>query len=387
MYRLLTILLVSTLLLTSCHGQRGKTADAGTAPAASIPVMDSAYVKELMLKPPVSINLDGAEPGQRLNFSEVFHFPDTIKLTGDKVSSFTFPAVFASGEKFMAIEEPGSYGQNMGLYTTDGVFLREIGPSTFKLLPKSVAIDEINSYIYIYDSGLKKIWKYRLDGTLLSEILVETGTYDRDVFSKGKLCDGIATDSHGNLLVHYAYWDGNKVPYNYYLYSPEGKLLCSRKSFREFEGTTNATNSCYFEMQIYYYNNILHVKDLGDTVYAVVNNQFIPKYIFASKSSLSNIANETSYFKSHALMFEELFETDRYLIYRYVIRKDRPTFYWGYYDKEKDINYSKSSGSVNGYTTFEGGVSSGDNGWFRLWPGNFAYKIDENQNLLRYRLK
>ena len=420
------IILGCTFLLTSCHGQRGKTADTvadpspptedssepreslakpsvaansaqavGTAPKtmASIHAVDSAYIKELKHKPPVSINLDGAEPGQRLNFSDVFHFPDTIRLMGDKIASLTYPEVLAFGREFMVIEESGfGSGAGMGLYATDGSYIGEVGkfqPGS-GIARRSVAIDEINSFMYLYDNVLNKIWKHRLDGTLLSEILVETGTYDRDVLSKGRLCDGIAIDSDGNLLVHYAYWDGNKVPYNYYLYSPEGKLLCTRKSFREFEGTTNVDRGGYFyEMQVYYYNDILHVKDWGDTVYAVVNNKFIPKYIISSKTSLSNIADEASYFKGHALMFDGLFETNRYLIYRCIIgRGKKPLFYWGYYDKEKDINYSKSSGSVNGHSIFEGGASSRDNHvGFWMWPGNFAYKIDENQNLLRYRLK
>ena len=307
---------------------------------------ENPYIGILLGQELIEIDIDNAEIGPRIDFKSVVKSVEVIDMSyGLELASWL---TVADSRNIICVH---TFEHKIFQFDIQGNFLRNIGKKgtntsigEFRGV-KDVAIDSKRNVIYVLDHYSSVVLKYKIDGTFVGSISVETGKFENDIFMVGSsLCDGIRTDSDGNLLVHYASWDGNRPEYNYYLYDSDGNFINGRKSFRIFSGSTGRKTGVIDELSSYYYNGILHVKDAGDTLYTVANGNFIPKYLFKSKCSISKIVNSENFFKK-TIHLGHIFENDRYLFFSYKefpILYEPSTYWVGYFDKQNKRTYQIS---------------------------------------------
>lgn len=287
------------------------------------------------------INLDDFEYVPPLKINDLFLPPVKIELSNEKNELLRNCRRLKSTKEHILLTEVWN---NVVLFDKKGKYLRTV--CTFNR-PDNAVIDPVNGIIYIlsHDKQDHCIKKYTLNGSYLGKIPLKTGEYERDIFSKGLLCDGLDIDEKGNLLIHYAYWDGNKIPYNYYLYSKEGKLLHSLKSMdkRFLHGSEKAIIT---EYNSYVYDNILHVIDASGKIFALQNTKFVPKYRFKSRYSLETLLNAEPRKPVRPMVATFVAETPALLLFTFKIYQNRVETFAGYYDKLTKKVYRMKGGSL-----------------------------------------
>lgn len=287
------------------------------------------------------INLDDFEYAPPLKINDLFLPPEKIVLSDGKKELLSSCRRLKSTREHILLTE---FWSNVVLFDKKGKYLRTICKFN---RPDNAVIDSVNGIIYIlfHDKQDHCIKKYGLNGSYLGKIPLKTGEYERDIFAKGLLCDGLDVDEKGNLLIHYAYWDGNKTPYNYYLYNKEGKLLHSLKSMdkRFFYGSEKAIIT---EYNSYLFNNLLHVTDAGGTIFALQNTKFVPKYRFKSRHSLEALLNTEPRKPVCPMVATFVAETPTLLLFIFRIYQDKVETFAGYYDKQQNKVYRIKGGSL-----------------------------------------
>ena len=301
--------------------------------------MDTLYIENLRTQSPIEIHLDQLEHGAPLKFTEIFELIDSVKLTGKGFNQREYIEKIVVDQEIILIVSGGVFGaKEIHKFEKNGKYIGLLEPyntndrnGTYQRI-NDIAFDSQNGIVYVLDNTQYILVKYKIDGYFLGNIDLISGVFPEKVFYSNFLCDAITTDPQGNLLIHYNYYDGNQVPYNYYLYNAKEELITTKKSFRTFEGTTGNPKGIDPGTSSYYYRGLLHVKDHGDTVYCVVQDQFIPKYVFISKSSMEQAVLSKEYRKFPALTYQ-MMETDDYLLFSYrIFEMERSTkTYMNYY--------------------------------------------------------
>lgn len=214
----------------------------------------------------------------------------------------------------------------VALYDSTGNFIRYIGSSGYNYNKGEYSSDLLrgaadNKYIYVFDDAHSIIQKYNYNGKYLGHIRVfsiDTISFPKkkNLFG-GVVCDGIIPINNYRLLLHYAYWSGN-IPYNYTITDNDGNVVSSIKTMGEYDGTSNG---CLTEESHYYYNKTLYIKDLSDTVYAVLNDRFIPKYVFKQNNSFKHLTDSLGRkidlfkVKNNPLRVRSIQEIGRYIFF------------------------------------------------------------------------
>lgn len=332
-----TICIISVLYLCGClPGNTANTGMTGTDLYAGR-VEPAEDQKPLFSE----INLDDFEYAPPLKINDLFLPPVKVELSNEKKELLRNCRRLKSTKEHILLTEVWN---NVVLFDKTGKYLRTVCKFN---RPDNAVIDPVNGIIYILSHNKQdhSIHKYRLNGSYLGKITLKTGEYERDIFSKGLLCDGIDVDEKGNLPVHYAYWDGNKTPYNYYLYNKDGRLLNSLKSMdkRFYHGSEKAIIT---EYNSYVYNNILHVIDAGGKIFALQNTEFIPKYRFKSRHSLEALLNADPLKPVRPMVATFIAETLTLLLFIFRIYQDKVETYAGYYDKQQKKVYRMKDGSL-----------------------------------------
>jgi hypothetical protein len=91
----------------------------------------------------------------------------------------------------------------------------------------------------------------------------------------------------------------------------------------------------------YTYDHQLHVKDKGDTLYCVLKDKMIPRYVFKNSRSI-HIDGLTQEIYDQSLEFDYIFETEDRLYFsfsQYTV-KNKVNYKLGYYDKRADQTFS-----------------------------------------------
>lgn len=291
----------------------------------------------------ITINLDHLKRGKPLPMEESFAEISPVRNNdGDTVSFGAFVFVVADKDCFIVADLSS---RSVVLYDSTGNYIRQIGKKGTNVSAgeywsiKDLAVDFKNKLIYILLSSRGKILKYNFEGVFKAGIDVFTGSYGMlDTYSRGRICDKIVCNEEGDLIVHYAYWDGNKSPYNYCILDKNSQIVDTLKTFKEFNGTSGHKKFRRPETASYIYDNKLHIKDLSDTLYFLENRKFVPKYVFISKETITQKADNKDIYKD-PLNFFSLFETDRYLFFGYETRTPTVSFHYAYYDKSTQIAY------------------------------------------------
>lgn len=291
----------------------------------------------------VTINLDNMKRGKPCLMEESFAgISPVVGNHGDTVSFGTFVFVVADKDCFIVADRPS---RSVVLYDSVGNYIRQIGKKGTNVSAgeywqiDDIAVDFKNKLIYILLSSRGKILKYNFEGVFKEGIDIPTGCYGTlDTYSRGRICDKIVCNEDGDLIIHYAYWDGNKSPYNYCIMDKDSQIVDTLKTFKEFNGTSGHKRFQNSETVSYIYDHKLHIKDLSDTLYFLENRKFVPKYVFISKETITQKADNKDIYKD-PLNFFSLFETDRYLFFGYETRYPTVFFHYAYYDKSTGTAY------------------------------------------------
>lgn len=321
--------------LSGCHNQ---PASPGQAPADAVSFKNGLVV----------IDLDKLEQGEPIPFDSLFtgyeyivnEQKDTFRISGWEHLQF-------DGDKhFVGANIPASY---INLYDKTGNFIRRIGEQGRKINQGqfneifNFCIDPANKMVYALAHKQGKVFKYNYTGQFCGTVDILTTAIDRST-SDGRLresaiSDFIALTPSGDLLVHYAYWNGN-LPYNFCLIDKSNTVVSTQKTMNRFNGKTRYG----IEANSYTYDGCLHVSDISDTIYAIRDRAFVPKYVLAQKYPLSKIADSlgcnVDLFQLDLPVYKinSMQETDRYLFFSYIelnrkysgVMKD---MVYAYYDK------------------------------------------------------
>lgn len=185
-------------------------------------------------------------------------------------------------------------------------------------------IDEKNQVIYILDWC--KILKFSIHGNYLGSLTVLNPKIPED-----GVPDDLILTPDGNLLIHinnYLGW----AKYDYTIIDTLGNEISHHLVKTNYDRITLPTKHQKLGIASYFYDNTLHVKDYGDTLFMIINNQFKPKYIFNSKLSLSGKEVLTDKDHDSALRYSNLFENKDFVIFKAI---DQENCYAGKYNKKK----------------------------------------------------
>ena len=349
----------------------------------------------------IDIDLDHLEKGPQLPAGEIFKGAECIvSREGNNFNPGMFIKIATGGASLYILDQIMA---SVIRYDMEGNTICRIGKKGGNIsrgeykAPRDVTADMKHKIIYVLVPAGNRILKYTERGEYQGSIPVLGGNYagfpPEDVVTticRDKICDFVGADNQGNILIHYAYWDGNRSPYNYVLASPAGKPIATLKTFRKFDGSTANPYGYKDEVLDYYYKGLLHVKDRSDTLYYVNNGKLIPKYRFITRESLSNNISDKNFCKE-AGELEAIFETDNYLIFLYQgkYRGKRSDRFMGYYDKTNGRSYriGKNFDSDDA----ESYVFKTEDPAYRLYGFNYfgsevAYRMYE-EKLYRYFIK
>ena len=185
-------------------------------------------------------------------------------------------------------------------------------------------IDEKNQVIYILDWC--KILKFSLHGNYLGSLTVLNPKIPED-----GIPDDLTLTPDGNLLIHvnnYLGW----AKYDYLIIDTLGNEISHHLVKTNYDRTKLPTKHQKLGVASYFYDNTLHVKDYGDTLFMIINNQFKPKYIFNSKLSFAGkeVLTDTDY--DSALRYSNIFENKNFVIFK---ASNQENCYAGKYDKKR----------------------------------------------------
>lgn len=333
----------------------------------------------------IDIDLDKLEYGEQIPFDSLCSgYEYIVNQAGDTLQVSGWEYDVFDGCKHLAVGNV--LKSTIKLYDSSGNFLNSIGKKDiddhrpefkdkiiFRMSPQK-------KIIYILANKHGKILKYSYDNQCLGSIDVLTtpilpGTQEEKLRG-GAICDNISILPNENMLIHYAWWDGNQSLYNYCIMDDTGKILSTKKTGKAFNGKTELIG----ELKSYYYNNLLHVKDLSDTLYTIKENKFIPKYVFHSHLTLQKLIDTSHQYinvnnlkKDVGYKIVSINETDRYLFFLYrSLNGFLDSGYYCYLDKIKnkafkicDYNnpckFSPDSISIHAFTVNSFGAIS-------IWP-------------------
>ncbi|MEG0892012.1 MAG: hypothetical protein RSF01_09075 [Bacteroidales bacterium] len=345
----------------------------------------------------IEINIDSLEIGRQIAVEEVFDRAEqVITLYNKPFRPGDFLVLSVDSLSLYILNRKDGYVMK---YDKNGNTVMPIGKKGYLIFngeyAKADYVTSDASLIYVLSNLDGRILEYNKEGEYIGCILVLTGNYSgfpsTTVITKlcrNRICDFVGSDNQGNLLIHYAYWDGNKSPYNYNLVTKEGKSIDTVKTFRQFNGSTAFSNGFTYETKSYYYHGCLHIKDLSDTLYYINNGKIIPKYYFKSKESLNITVNDSA-FSKQVVNIGDFFETDKFLFFSYCgIIKDGAwgEKYFAYYDKIKQKSYRMKNKFLKNELqnmTFKTEETKFNSYGFLYFNDTVAYKINEG-NMYRY---
>jgi len=185
-------------------------------------------------------------------------------------------------------------------------------------------IDQKNQIIYILD--WYKILKLSTNGDYLGSLTVLNAKKPED-----GIPDDLILTPEGNLLIHinnYLGW----AKYDYLIIDTLGNEISHHLVKTNYDRLKLPTKHQKLGIASYSYDNTLHVKDYGDTLFMIINNQFKPKYIFNSKLSLAGKEVLTDRGHDSTLRYSNVFENKDFVIFKAI---DQEYCYVGKYSKKK----------------------------------------------------
>lgn len=335
----LNLFLFLLLSLLSCKSNKNNNESTSSKSlldtVINIPDEDTNFIK---------INLDKFEYAPPLGFEDIFEPPVKIEIDHEMAASLGgFITLQASNDYFILSD---IMFNSVSVWDKKGEFIRYIGakgknPNLGEFLsPLRGVIDSLSNVLYILSADKQNhcIIKYNINGTYLGYMPLEKGRYEKDIFAKGLLCDGIDVDNAGNIVIHYAYWDGNKTQANYYIYDKNGRQLNSLKTLDK-EFTYGIENAILPEYNSYLYNGMLHTIDASGKIFTVKDAKFRLKYILTSKNSLDSTIVAYNQKPIKLMITQFIMETPLYLLFILNIYQDTPEAYIGCYDKKQNKLY------------------------------------------------
>lgn len=213
------------------------------------------------------------------------------------------------------------------LFRRDGNYVRQIGrsgkgPGEYVYI-RDLILDEQDNTIYAL-CETDHIYKYDLEGTFLTKIPTEPDT------------DLLGLVSPGVFVTHIANWSGDKND-RYIVRNGAGEIIKKYNnpflySLKERHQWTKEAVKCTFDNQ-------LHVKDKGDTLFTITENRITPRYIIKNKRSI-NRSELTQEIYDDSFEYSYILETDKGLFFSFFkwtgkIRERESYFY----NKEKKQLY------------------------------------------------
>ena len=193
------------------------------------------------------------------------------------------------------------------LFHRDGRFINQIGlvgngPGEYARHVYDVLLDEKRNAIYVLELFEGRILQYEINGSFVTTI-----TLGHDACSMGLI-------EPGYIIVHIGNWTGDKEN-RFVIINDKGDIV---KEFKNpYKYTMKHGGPWKPECIKYIYNNNLHIKDKGDTLYMVSkDHQLIPRFVFKNKCSIpSNNLTQEQY--DRAIQFLSAFETDQRLYFTF----------------------------------------------------------------------
>lgn len=310
------------LLITTLRGCVGQ----------SVGYSPSVFLKDST----IHIDLDNLPYGEPLPFDSLYYGYDfVVNEVGANFTTSSWSTTYFDGEQNFL--EGNLLNSSVCIYDTLGNLVRRINEEEGYF---GFSFDTPNRFIYTLNIHNSVIRRYGYDGRLHNVIPVETG--QRADNTKGALCDRVAVTPEGNLLIHYAYWGGNRE-YNFGLMDSLGNIITTKKTMGGFCGKTRPV---VVESFSYIYEDYLHVYDLSDTVFVIKNSRFIPKYVFTQTNPMKKMIKkygnnvDINSIKEKVYRLSTLQENDRYLFFSFRTSNPPKNTYlgadWkgGYYDKQ-----------------------------------------------------
>jgi hypothetical protein len=214
------------------------------------------------------------------------------------------------------------------LFNRDGSFVNQIGkqgkgPGEYNRI-EALALDEPGNAIYALCST-SQIYIYDLQGHFLSKIPVEKDT------------DFLSLISSGIILTHVANWSGDQND-RFIWRDNHGEIV--RTFSNPFKYQFQERLSWRNEVTKYTYDNCLHVKDKGDTLYMATHEKMIPKFVFKNSCSIQ-VEKLTQEIYDQSPVYLCLYETGKGLSFVLMtcLVGGKRDYRYCYYSKEKNQTY------------------------------------------------
>jgi hypothetical protein len=260
------------------------------------------------------------------------------------------------------------------LFHRDGQFIKQIsrsgkGPGEYDDIDDLV-LDESDNALYAL-CRTDRIFKYDLQGNFLKKI-----TIHRDI-------DLLALAAPGVVLLHIANWTGHQNE-RFIVMDGNGEIL--EKYPNRFTYQLNERHIWKKETVKYTYNHQLHVKDKGDTLYCVLKDKMIPRYVFKNSRSI-HIDGLTQEIYDQSLEFDYIFETDDrlYFSFRQYAGKNKVNYKLGYYDKRTDQTFSYQKTDPSKHEDVKNDMDDGAAYYLRKQYNNIlmGFRLDFDDELLQ----
>jgi hypothetical protein len=184
----------------------------------------------------------------------------------------------------------------------------------------------------------------------------------------------VALVESGIILTHVANWSGDQET-RFVVRNAEGSILSKYKY--SFNYPLDDRSAWADEATKYTFENQLHVKDKGDTLYIIEKDKKTPKYVFQSKRSIhSGSLTQRRY--DEAPEYWSIIETKTGLYFSFFLQTgeivERRNFF---YDKEKKQTYAYRKKTDEYYESVQNDMDDSD---------SYINLNQTNQILLGFRL-
>ncbi len=262
----------------------------------------------------------------------------------------TLDNALLDGHEYLALSPEYfiTFGKECIVFNREGEFVRKIsnegrGPGEYTSGARSSYLYPVNQLLYFPSTAYEKINVYTLENELIDEIIrpqpsVKVRNISVDLFAvyRGFLYG----DAEWNTMVYDR--NGDSISCIINIYRHEGTRMIV---FNE-------------EHIFYYFNNQLHLKETySDTIYKFNSEgQHIPKYlldlgIFSVPASIKNNNQSMwSFFSGDYFGVNGIYESDKYLIFKYIHNSKRNNL----------MIYNKKTGKIENFPENErsGGIKN-----------------------------